>query len=169
MAQPPQPSGPNVRLVTTGVTSPPPLVTLPPPLSSSFHPGLGVSCIGAGGSMGVGGCGWLWECTSALILTFLLTSFSPLWGITLVLAMLEFRQKEDWPIRMQYGLSLMRVTWPPSWIYFLCDIIIKGFHFSHSRAFSFTTSKLIWQMSLESTNGLWREKTRNSERPWKQR
>ena len=117
MAPPLQPSGPTVGLAMTMATSLfPPAVLLPPPSSSSGR----ASAVVAGGFTGVGCC---WDCvrTSDLVPTCIFLSCLPFLDVTLVLAILEFRQKENQPIRRQSGLS--RVIWCPFWIFNQHDII----------------------------------------------
>ena len=128
----------------------------------------GVSCPGAGWSTGVGGLsGWLWA--AALVLTCLTLSLSPFLGIILVLTMLEFRKRIS---QSECSMVLVSwVTWPPSWIYFLHDVIIKGFTFHMVEhlflffcwAFSFKTSKLCGAHRKVQMSYAWSLKLSNHE------
>ena len=123
---------------------------LPVPSSCSASTTLLISSLSGGASAGVTGgftgvgCCWDWAKTSDLVLTHLSLSCLPFLGVTLFLAMLEFRQKEDQPIRRPYDSGLMRVTWQPSWICFLCDIITKRVH-SYMVEYFFTVNWAIFE------------------------
>ena len=62
----------------------------------------GISCPGDEGL-----CGHLVACTTAQVFNISVPPFSPLFGVTLVLTILKFGQKENQPIRQWNGL--MRV------------------------------------------------------------